>query len=972
MEDSQPLYNSRITKIYIQYLRRYYPEIDIESVLKETGIASYEVEDPAHWFSQEQIDRFNEVLVARTGDANIARHAGRFASSSDGIGATKQYVLGLMTPSAIYTLMEKLYPLLSRAADIKAQKMGHQSVEIVSTPAKDVKEKSFQCEYRIGFFEALAKPFTDHYAQIDHPECLHKGGNCCRYIIRWHETTQYFWKRVRNYLLISSAAVLVLLFFFLSHFEWLFVTLIGAFLNIFITYYIERLENKSLRKTIEDQKNAAQDHLVESNIRYNNALLIQEIGQATTKITDSEKIIEKVINVMARRLHFDRGMIMLVNEQKTRLVFKGGYGHTKQQEELIRNIEFHLDNPNSRGIFVRTVKQQKPFLIDNLSELMNDFSSRSKEISRKLGSQSVICVPIVYEKESLGILAVDNLHSHTTLRKSDLNLLMGVASETAISLVNAKSFKKIKESEARYRFLADNISDVIWIADLADFRFRYVSSSVQRMQGYTPDEYIKLSLRDILLDASFKYLQSVFSLQLKREKTGPLDPLRSWIFELEHYRKDGSTFWVEVTARFLNDQSGKATRVLGVSRDISERKKAEIEKKSLEVKLQQAHKMEAIGTLAGGIAHDFNNILYIINGYAELALKQSDTHPAVKSKLENILKAGDRAKTLVKQILSFSRQEAVEKKPIMVHLIVKEALKFIRSSIPTTIQIQQEIISDSKILADPVQIHQILMNLCTNAEHAMAETGGVLKVSLFDTVLDDDFVKGNPILQSGPFICLSVSDTGQGISVDQKNRIFDPFYTTKAPGVGTGLGLAVVHGIVSKHGGAIMVESELGKGSVFNIYLPIVDGQSLSEVELVEEPPGGKERILFIDDDASLATMGKEMLEVLGYQVVACSNSKEAMEIFKSDPNKFDLIITDMTMPGLTGDRLAIEAMNLRPDLPVILMSGFSKHINEEAAKKIGIKEFIMKPISLQKIATAIRSAIDQDEAPCFSKELEI
>jgi nitrogen-specific signal transduction histidine kinase/CheY-like chemotaxis protein len=392
-----------------------------------------------------------------------------------------------------------------------------------------------------------------------------------------------------------------------------------------------------------------------------------------------------------------------------------------------------------------------------------------------------------------------------------------------------------------------------------------------------------------------------------------------------------------------------------VLRDDSERKK-------LETQLQQAQKMEAIGTLAGGIAHDFNNILAGIMGYTELALLDTPEGNRASQNLKQVLKSGNRAKDLVKQILAFGRKTDADRKPLEVGPIVKESLKLLRASLPTTIEFNHNIPGNlGKVLADPTQIHQVLMNLCTNAAHAMQKSGGILEVSLADIEFDKDRALQNLGLPAGPYLQLTVKDTGSGMTPEVMERIFDPYFTTKEKGGGTGLGLAVVHGITRDHRGAISVQSEQGKGSTFDVYLPVIRKDEIPH-ESVEEPlPKGHERALFIDDEQSLAEIGKEMLTRLGYKVVAKTNSLDALEFFRTDPDQFDLVITDMTMPQMTGEKLAQNLMSIRPDIPVILCTGYSEMMTEEKAKEMGIKGFAMKPLIIRDLASSIRKVLDKD-----------
>jgi signal transduction histidine kinase/ActR/RegA family two-component response regulator len=418
--------------------------------------------------------------------------------------------------------------------------------------------------------------------------------------------------------------------------------------------------------------------------------------------------------------------------------------------------------------------------------------------------------------------------------------------------------------------------------------------------------------------------------------------------ELYLRKKDGTPFIGSVSSVVVKDKKGKVVYFDGVIENITERKR-------LESQLQQAQRMEAIGTLAGGIAHDFNNILSAVIGYTEMALNDVDDPAVLQSNLKEVLSAGNRARDLVKQILAFSRQTDQEMKPLAVKPIVKEALKLLRASIPTTIEIRQNMTSEAVVLADPTQIHQVLMNLCTNAEHAMRDTGGILEVSLDHEKLTSEFVAINNGLLPESYLCLTVSDTGKGMSSETVQRIFDPFYTTKGRDEGTGMGLAVVLGIVKAHGGKITVDSEPGQGSTFKVYLPVLKSDKKPQSRAKQTRPTGNERILLVDDEKPLADLGKLMLERLGYNVSTRTSSLEALEVFKAKPDEFDLVITDMTMPNMTGDKLAQEMMKIRSDIPVILCTGYSQQITKESTRQMGIRELILKPIVMDDLAKIVR-----------------
>ncbi|MBN1106567.1 MAG: PAS domain S-box protein [Deltaproteobacteria bacterium] len=418
------------------------------------------------------------------------------------------------------------------------------------------------------------------------------------------------------------------------------------------------------------------------------------------------------------------------------------------------------------------------------------------------------------------------------------------------------------------------------------------------------------------------------------------------------WKKDGTTFPVEYTSTPIFEGT-KPSGAVVTFRDITEREK-------MEERLQQAQKMEALGTLAGGIAHDFNNILTPIIVHTEMALDDIPKKSRQRFSLEQVLKAGERARELVQQILAFSRQKESKRVLLKIGPIVKEVLKLLRASLPSTIEIRKDITTEPwSISADPTQIHQILMNLCTNAAHAMREKGGVLEVGFANESLDSASAASIPGSHPGCYLTLRVVDTGNGMSPEVMEHVFEPYFTTKEKGEGTGLGLAVVHGIVASLGGTVSVESEPGKGSAFHVYLPAVEREAPSSIQSGVSLPGGTERILLVDDEKAMVDAMKPMLEHLGYRVTARTSSVEALELFQSDPSRFDLLLTDQTMPNLTGTDLAIEVQKIKPGIPILLCSGFSDLVNEEEAKAMGIGGYVMKPIVRKEIAGAIRRVID-------------
>ncbi len=500
--------------------------------------------------------------------------------------------------------------------------------------------------------------------------------------------------------------------------------------------------------------------------------------------------------------------------------------------------------------------------------------------------------------------------------------------------------KALRESEEKYRLLINNANDAIFIAQNGYAKFP--NPKAVQMIGYSQEELAQIPYLDLIHPNDRSLVMA------RKDKKREGESITS-TYSMRIINRSGKEVWVQLNATPITWEGRPAT--INFLRDITEQKQ-------LEAQLQQAQKMEAIGTLAGGIAHDFNNILYPIIAYTELLkLDLAEDSQALES-LDKILSATHRAKELVQQILTFCRKTPQELKPVQIQPVIHGALKLLRASLPSTITFEVNIADDcGVILADPGQIERLFVNLCTNAFHAMEQEGGRLTV----TICRETIQTGNPsVPRPGEYLHLAVTDTGHGIPKEHLERIFDPYFTTKESGKGTGLGLSVVHGIAKSHGGELAVDSQIGKGSTFHTYFPLIDAGVDQKISIFPEPiPKGSESILCVDDETEIAEVVCLMLESLGYQVTQMTSSLAALEDFKRQPDAYDLVITDLTMPDLTGDRLARQILSIRNDIPIVLCTGYNHRLTKKDSQAIGIREHLIKPITMLDLAKAVRKALD-------------
>ncbi len=958
VSNDTPMYNSRVVNNYIEYLQLNYPSLDIDSLLGAAGIQRYEVEDPAHWFTQRQVNRFNEVLSLKTGNPAISRQAGRFAASSQSSSTLKKYALGFVSPHSAYRWFPSIASHMSRSVGMRVKKLGPNSVEITAVASQGVREKPFQCENRIGMMEALGRIFTGKFSRVDHPACMHRGDEFCRYVVTWDAMPSFAWRLVGKYAALGSTLVAVLLFFVLPE-HWAIYALFCALVTLTISLYGESLEKKEMAKSLEMQGDMAKERVEEINIRYSHARLIQEIGQAATTILDLDELMNAVADAMKQHLGFDRGLLMLANKSKTKLLYKAGYGYGSEQEEVLKRMEFSLENPDSKGLFAVTFRERRTFLLDNLFEDRPELSARSLKIARELGVQSLICVPIVYEKEALGLLLVDNIRSKRPLTQTDVSLLLGVAYQVGLSVANAMSFRMLQESERKYRELVENANSIILRLDnQGDILF--FNEFAQSFFGYREEEVLGRNAAGTIIAGDENGKRD---LSLMIGDVG-LHPGRHTTREMAHRRRNGERVWVAWTRKAIYDEGRRRTGVLCIGNDITQLRQAAEEKEELERRLQRAQKMEAIGTLAGGVAHDLNNILAGLVSYPELLLMDLPQGSPMSKPLQIIKKSGERAAGIVQDLLTLARRGVNTCEVLQLNRIIHDylkspefmSLKQDHPGVEVTTFLSEDLFN---IAGSPIHLFKTIMNMVNNAAEAI-EKEGAIRISTENRYVDKP-IRGYDDVEEGDYVVLTVSDTGVGISSRDLERIFEPFYTKKTMGrSGTGLGMAVVWGTVKDHNGYIDVQSKEGEGTAFSLYFPVTRKEVAEDqvTKLIREYMAKGETILVIDDVAEQREIASLLLQRLGYQVVTAASGEEAVEYLKG--HSADLLLLDMIMePGMDGLETYRKIVEMKPGQKAIIISGFSETERVREAQRLGVGGYLKKPYALESICVAVRKELD-------------
>jgi signal transduction histidine kinase len=824
MTAEQPLYNSRIVNSYLNLLKKKYHQVDVDELLHYAGIKAYQVTDEGHWFTQTQVNRFHDRATQIIG-TDISREAGRHAASAESLGLGIKHILGMIGPANAFHAIRRTSHTFTRSAVYLSTRLAGNKVEVTVTPLEGVQERAFQCQNRIGFFEAILMIFDYDLPTIEHPECIFHGGSCCRYIVTWKSTVYTRLRTMRNYLTPSLLLLTLMLLGFSSWHTALWVAGVSGFLLLLCSYIAEQQEKKELSAGLLNLKESSINLIEQIEVNYNNARMINEVGQAISKQSDIDEVLENVVKALENRLDYDRCVLLLADPQKSHLRFRTGFGYDEEHLAVLRVAAFNLTDPGSKGVFVVSFREQKPFLINDFSKLASSHSERSVQFFEKMQAQSFICCPIVCEGESLGVLAVDNVKTKKKLVQSDMSLLMGIAPMIGVAIRNA-----------------------------------------------------------IYIDR--------------------------------------------------------------------ERRMAE--------QLRQSQKMEAVGQLAGGIAHDFNNLLTAIIGFTNLAEMAVDSEHKAQRYLEQVTAAAERATSLTQGLLAFSRKQVNDPQPIDLNDVVGNIKKLLTRLISAEIELSIELALERlPIFADAGQIDQVIMNLVTNGRDAMSDAGVLtIRTGLF--AMDEEFVKKHEYGAVGDYALLTVTDTGSGMDAATKAHIFEPFFTTKEVGKGTGLGMAIVYGIVQQHEGYLDIDSELGAGTTFRIYLPLLKEEccTVRPAEVFDESYQGTETVLVAEDAPEVRRLTREVLEQHGYQVIEAKDGEDALQKFCERGREVDLVVMDVVMPKMNGKDVFGEILKTHPRMKVLFTSGYTPDDVQKRGVTFSKENFLPKPSSPQALLKKVREML--------------
>ena len=804
INEDDPLYNIRIVRTHIDYINKNYPFINKDDLLNYAGITRLQYNDLGYWCSQRQINKFHEILVEKTGNKEITKDTGRHLMNSQNIIA--QYILGFKNPTSAALQITHIYSKLSRGASTWGKILNKKKVELFVKPNPGVKEKQFQCNYRIGCLEGICQFFKCENLIVQHPECIHKGAKRCRYIVSWGKISDAFkWLRIRNHLIFVGFLSSVLSYFFLPFQYFSLIALLSIFASFALTLKVQKLEKEKLSKNVDELGKTAEQLLDELNLRYNVTKLVQEVGEITSVVQTEKEIASAVSKAMSRHLEYDRGAILLAEKDKKTLYVAGWYGFTEDEVALMQEFRLSLHNQDIESNPLQKVfENQEPSQIEDIDNIISSMKFEYAKVAKNLELKSVICVPILHEKESLGVMLVDSSKSRRELSEGNINLLMAVAAQIALSIAHARAFQQLQESEKKHRTLVETIRDIVYTVDL-EGRFSYISPMVETVTGYPSDELIGKHFIEMLSPECRNTVIDSFNSNLKNPKPMTL--------EVKIVTENGVEIPMELNTTTLYDVHGSIIGRIGVARDITRRYEEEARRKEIEVKALTQDKLASLGEIATGIAHEINQPLTYINIILQSALndfskEELDTNE-LREDFQESLRQASKISDIISHLRTFGRTDVTLFSPVSLSAVLNDTLILMNERLRIKNILIDIYISDTfpMLNGNHIKLEQVFLNLIQNSMDAM-EKQGKGEIKLTAKINEDKAV-------------ITFTDTGEGISPELQKRIFEPFFTMKEAGKGTGIGLSIVYGIIQDHQGHITCESEISRGTTFIIELPV-------------------------------------------------------------------------------------------------------------------------------------------------------
>ncbi len=985
------LYNIRIIRGYIEYIQANYPDVDVPSLLEYAGITPYQLQDTGYWYTQEQADRFQKISIGKTGNPNLPRESGRLVASANAFKPFRQFCFGLINPCTVYKSIEFITPKVTRGGTMKSRKLGRNKIEIVARPSDGIKEKPYQCKNRMGFLEGICKMFTGTYGRVEHPSCLHRGNDCCRYILSWDTGIGYYLNRTRAYIFLIMLLASATAFFFLPYRPWLELTLSFLALFLGINLLSKHFEVKDLEDMLVHQGETAELFMEESNIKHDNAALIQEIASTVSEVFNKDELLNSVLNRLSRHLDIKRAAVMLFssNDPST-LEYARGLGLSSVSEESLRKRTFL-----ARGeILPESIPSgDNALTIHAPDDMPGGIPGLLGPVTSLMGPLSCIVTPIVFKNETMGFLIVDTPVPRTSLTDSSIHIITGIARLIAISIRTIRSYEQLELSEHNYRLVVENAS--MGIAVIREGACAFANQKAVEISGYSGEELMSAPPLQFIhpedREEAANYCSIVEGGQAVMGKR-----------VLRVIRKDGTVRWAETNGVriswqgsdavlcFIHDITGEkeakealeqmnfslegmvGQRTLELQnanerliKEKEERDRSDREKRDLQEKLERSRKMETLGLLAGGVAHDLNNVLSGIVSYPDLILMGLPEESPLRKPIQLMRDSGQKASDIVQDLLTLARRGVTQ--TLVLNINSDVVLDFLESSECTRIKtlypgIRIESSLDSNlqnIKGSPSHLIKTLLNLVINAVEAQPE-GGKIVISTRNVSLDKPWGEDDAAAP-GEYVVLSVSDNGIGMVSDDLKKIFEPFYTKKVMHrSGTGLGMTVVQGTVRDHRGYIDVHSEVGIGSRFDLYFPATaeapPGRSVP-CKRIEEYSGNREKILVVDDVEEQRRIASDILQRLNYEVTAVASGEEAIEHMKH--NAADLVMLDMIMdPGIDGLETYRGILLHRTGQKAIIASGYAENDRVEEAIRLGVGRYIRKPYTIEQLGIVIRGEL--------------